>query len=162
MGRSITAVILILWLWVAAVARLELWLNLIGWVDLFTPPLSMIVFTTQPMLCTVSLIIGFQVGCDPSIMGIGPVGAVRSALDEAGVTLKDMDFVEINEAFAAQVCIYITPPSPPSSSELHFRIFISGAFCGEGTQLGPQGSQWGGGCYSYGWALILLVAYHFH
>eukprot|EP01084_Bolivina_argentea_P316611 548856_1 len=44
-----------------------------------------------------------QIGCDPSIMGIGPVGAVRSALDEAGVTLKDMDFVEINEAFAAQV-----------------------------------------------------------
>ncbi len=106
MGRGITAVILILWLWVAAVARLELWLNLIGWINLFTP-LSVIVFATQPMLCTVSLIIGFQVGCDPSIMGIGPVGAVRSALDEADVTLKDVDFVEINEAFAAQVCIYL-------------------------------------------------------
>ncbi len=49
------------------------------------------------------IIPGSQVGCDPSIMGIGPVDAVRSALDEAGVTLKEMDFVEINEAFAGQV-----------------------------------------------------------
>ncbi len=35
--------------------------------------------------------------------------AVRYALDEAGVTLKDIDFVEINEAFAAQVYMYIAP-----------------------------------------------------
>ena len=35
-------------------------------------------------------------------MGIGPVGAVQTALDRAGLTLDQIDFFEINEAFAAQ------------------------------------------------------------
>ena len=42
------------------------------------------------------------VGCDPSIMGIGPVPAIQVALQKAGLTLSDVDRVEINEAFAAQ------------------------------------------------------------
>ena len=41
-------------------------------------------------------------GVDPSIMGIGPVPASRQALEHAGLSLADMDLVEINEAFAAQ------------------------------------------------------------
>lgn len=41
-------------------------------------------------------------GCDPSIMGIGPVPAVTEALKKAGLTLNDMDLVEVNEAFAPQ------------------------------------------------------------
>lgn len=41
-------------------------------------------------------------GCDPTIMGIGPVPAIKSALDLAGMTLADVDRFEINEAFAAQ------------------------------------------------------------
>ena len=41
-------------------------------------------------------------GVDPSIMGIGPVPASRRALAMAGLTLDDMDLIEINEAFAAQ------------------------------------------------------------
>ncbi len=40
---------------------------------------------------------------DPEIMGLGPVGAVRQALARAGMTIDDIDQVEINEAFAAQV-----------------------------------------------------------
>lgn len=44
-----------------------------------------------------------RVGCDPSIMGIGPVEAIRNALKAAKLELKDMDIIEINEAFAAQV-----------------------------------------------------------
>ena len=43
------------------------------------------------------------VGVEPRIMGIGPVGASRKALAKAGLTLADMDLIEINEAFAAQV-----------------------------------------------------------
>jgi acetyl-CoA C-acetyltransferase/acetyl-CoA acyltransferase 2 len=43
-----------------------------------------------------------SVGCDPKIMGIGPAGAIRSALDMAGLKLDQMDLVEVNEAFAAQ------------------------------------------------------------
>lgn len=41
-------------------------------------------------------------GVDPSIMGIGPVGASRKALEKAGWKVEDLDLVEANEAFAAQ------------------------------------------------------------
>ena len=41
-------------------------------------------------------------GVDPTIMGIGPVPAIRNALARAGATLADMDLVEVNEAFAPQ------------------------------------------------------------
>ncbi len=41
-------------------------------------------------------------GVDPSTMGIGPVPAVRKALDKAGVSLDDVGVIELNEAFAAQ------------------------------------------------------------
>ena len=42
------------------------------------------------------------VGVEPQVMGIGPAPASRLALDKAGLSLEDMDLVEINEAFAAQ------------------------------------------------------------
>jgi acetyl-CoA C-acetyltransferase len=42
------------------------------------------------------------VGVDPKIMGIGPVPAIRRALDRAGLGLGEVDLVELNEAFAAQ------------------------------------------------------------
>ena len=41
-------------------------------------------------------------GCDPEIMGIGPVPATRIALKKAGLSLGDIDLIEVNEAFAAQ------------------------------------------------------------
>ena len=41
-------------------------------------------------------------GCDPSIMGRGPVPATQQALKKAGVELSDIDYFELNEAFAAQ------------------------------------------------------------
>jgi acetyl-CoA acyltransferase 2 len=43
-------------------------------------------------------------GVDPKIMGIGPVPASKKALAAAGLTLDDMDIIEINEAFSAQTC----------------------------------------------------------
>jgi acetyl-CoA acetyltransferase family protein len=42
-------------------------------------------------------------GVEPRIMGIGPVYASQKALERAGLTLADMDVLELNEAFAAQV-----------------------------------------------------------
>jgi len=44
----------------------------------------------------------YVAGCSPSIMGHGPVPASKSALQSAGVTLDDIEFIELNEAFAAQ------------------------------------------------------------
>ena len=41
-------------------------------------------------------------GCDPEIMGIGPVNATRKALKRAGLEAKDLDIIELNEAFASQ------------------------------------------------------------
>ena len=42
-------------------------------------------------------------GLNPEIMGLGPIGASRMALERAGLSIDDIDLVEINEAFAAQV-----------------------------------------------------------
>jgi acetyl-CoA C-acetyltransferase len=44
-----------------------------------------------------------SMGVPPRIMGIGPVAASKKALERAGLTIKDMDIIEINEAFAVQV-----------------------------------------------------------
>jgi acetyl-CoA acyltransferase len=46
-------------------------------------------------------------GVDPSVMGIGPVPATHKALERAGLTLEDIDLIEINEAFAAQTLAVI-------------------------------------------------------
>jgi acetyl-CoA C-acetyltransferase len=43
-------------------------------------------------------------GVDPSIMGTGPIPASKKALEKAGWTVKDLDLIEANEAFAAQAC----------------------------------------------------------
>ena len=43
-------------------------------------------------------------GVDPKYMGIGPVPATQKALKKAGLTVKDLDVIEANEAFAAQAC----------------------------------------------------------
>jgi len=43
-------------------------------------------------------------GVDPSVMGIGPVPASKAALAKAGLSIADMDLIEVNEAFAAQTC----------------------------------------------------------
>ena len=42
-------------------------------------------------------------GVEPEIMGVGPIGAVRAVLEQTGMTIDDVDVVELNEAFAAQV-----------------------------------------------------------
>jgi acetyl-CoA acetyltransferase family protein len=41
-------------------------------------------------------------GCEPAIMGIGPVPAIKMALDRARLALDDIDLIEVNEAFACQ------------------------------------------------------------
>jgi acetyl-CoA C-acetyltransferase len=62
-------------------------------------------------------------GVEPEIMGVGPIGAVRKVLDQTGMTIDDVDVVELNEAFAAQVL--------PVSRELGIDPF--------GEQLNPHG-----------------------
>jgi len=53
----------------------------------------------QPMAVIRSMAVA---GVDPAIMGYGPVPATQKALKRAGLTISDIDFFELNEAFAAQ------------------------------------------------------------
>jgi acetyl-CoA C-acetyltransferase len=52
---------------------------------------------------TARILSGAACGVEPRVMGIGPAYAIPKALERAGLTLKDMDIIEINEAFATQV-----------------------------------------------------------
>ena len=56
-------------------------------------------FGLKPMAKVVSMAVA---GVDPSVMGIGPVPASRKALERAGLNVKDLGLVELNEAFASQ------------------------------------------------------------
>ncbi len=75
-------------------------------------------------------------GLNPEIMGLGPVGAVRQALARAGMTIDDIDLVEINEAFAAQVL--------PSAEHLgidHDKLNINGGAIAIGHPFGMTGAR---------------------
>ena len=56
-------------------------------------------YSLKPMAKIVSMAVA---GVDPSIMGIGPVAATKKALSRAGLLVRDIDIVELNEAFASQ------------------------------------------------------------
>ena len=76
------------------------------------------------------------VGVEPSYMGVGPVPAVRSALASAGLSVADIDLVELNEAFAAQVLA--------SMRELgfdHDRLNVNGGAIALGHPLGCSGAR---------------------
>jgi acetyl-CoA C-acetyltransferase len=62
-------------------------------------------YDLKPMAKVVSMAVA---GVDPAIMGIGPVAATEKALKRAGLTVSDLDLIELNEAFASQsiACIY--------------------------------------------------------
>ncbi len=75
-------------------------------------------------------------GLEPGIMGLGPIGASKMALDRAGITAKDLDIIEINEAFAAQ--------SIPCCNELGFdmdKVNIEGGAIALGHPLGASGGR---------------------
>jgi acetyl-CoA acyltransferase 2 len=62
-------------------------------------------FVTERALKPLGRLVSWGIaGVDPAVMGIGPVPAAKIALSRAGLTLDDMDLVEVNEAFAPQAC----------------------------------------------------------
>ena len=75
-------------------------------------------------------------GCDPTIMGIGPVGATKKALARAGLEIKHLDVIESNEAFAAQAMSVAT--------ELGFddaKVNLDGGALAMGHPLGATGAR---------------------
>ncbi len=75
-------------------------------------------------------------GLDPEIMGLGPIGASRQALARAGMSIDDVDLVEINEAFAAQVL--------PSARALRIdmdKLNVNGGAIALGHPFGQTGAR---------------------
>jgi acetyl-CoA acyltransferase len=76
------------------------------------------------------------VGVDPEIMGIGPVHAVPKALRKAGLTLDDIDLIELNEAFAAQVIAVVRQLGLDEE-----RTNVNGGAIALGHPLGASGAK---------------------
>jgi 3-oxoadipyl-CoA thiolase len=60
---------------------------------------TVIKYDLKPVAKIISMAVA---GVDPAVMGIGPVAATRKALSRAGLTVNDLDLIELNEAFASQ------------------------------------------------------------
>ena len=73
-------------------------------------------------------------GVNPSIMGIGPVSAVRKAVDKAGWTLEEVDLFELNEAFAAQSLAVVKELGVPAE-----KVNVCGGAIALGHPIGASG-----------------------
>lgn len=80
-------------------------------------------------------------GVDPRVMGYGPVPAIDQLLGKTGLTLWDIDFVEINEAFAGQVLGCMKKMDYYLDSPLYERLNIHGGACALGHPLGMTGAR---------------------
>jgi acetyl-CoA C-acetyltransferase len=73
---------------------------------------------------------------DPEIMGLGPIEACRQALRRAGMSMDNVDLVEINEAFAAQVI-----PSARHLGIPHDKLNVNGGAIALGHPFGMTGAR---------------------
>src|SRR5207245_814554 len=77
-----------------------------------------------------------SVGVDPRVMGIGPIPAVRKALSRAGVTIGELDLVELNEAFASQSLVVIRELGLDPA-----KVNVNGGAIAVGHPLGMSGAR---------------------
>jgi acetyl-CoA acyltransferase len=76
------------------------------------------------------------VGVDPAVMGIGPIPAVRKLLAKTGLSMRDVDVFEINEAFASQAAYVVrTLEIPPE------KVNVNGGAIALGHPLGCTGAK---------------------
>jgi acetyl-CoA acyltransferase len=75
-------------------------------------------------------------GVEPDIMGVGPIKAVPKALAKAGMKMTDLDLIEFNEAFAAQVVAVVRDLDMPSD-----RVNVNGGAIALGHPLGATGAK---------------------
>ena len=90
-------------------------------------------YDLKPMAKVVSMAVA---GVDPAIMGIGPVAATRKALSRAGLSISDLDLIELNEAFAS--------PSIACIQELNLdinKVNVNGGSIALGHPLGCSGAR---------------------
>ncbi|MCV7279628.1 acetyl-CoA C-acetyltransferase [Mycolicibacterium flavescens] len=77
-------------------------------------------------------------GCAPETMGIGPVAATEAALDRAGLSLDDLDLIELNEAFAAQTLAVLAEWKIDPTDE---RVNPNGSGISLGHPIGATGAR---------------------
>ena len=87
----------------------------------------------EPLARVKSIAVG---GCSPEIMGIGPVGATRKALERAGLGIDDVDIVELNEAFAVQAMACMRELGLD-----HEKVNVDGGAIAIGHPLGATGAR---------------------
>ena len=75
-------------------------------------------------------------GCDPKTMGLGPIGATRKALKRAGITIDDVDVIEINEAFSSQALACMSDLSIDRT-----KVNLDGGALALGHPLGATGAR---------------------
>ena len=75
-------------------------------------------------------------GCDPEMMGIAPVAAARAALEKAELSLRDLDLIELNEAFAAQSLAVIRELGLPCE-----KTNVNGGAIALGHPVGASGAR---------------------
>jgi len=75
-------------------------------------------------------------GVDPSVMGIGPVPAIKKALEKAGLALEDIGLFELNEAFAAQALSVIKELGIDPK-----KVNVNGGAIALGHPVGASGSR---------------------
>jgi 3-oxoadipyl-CoA thiolase len=88
-------------------------------------------FGLRPVARVVSMAVA---GVDPAIMGVGPIPATQKALQRAGLTVKDLGLVELNEAFAVQALVCISELGLDPS-----RVNVNGGSIAIGHPLGCSG-----------------------
>ena len=85
-----------------------------------------------------------QGGVDPTVMGLGPVPAIRNALKDADMKLSDMELLELNEAFAAQslgVVKLLSEEHGVSEEDIKARCNVNGGAIALGHPVGASGNR---------------------
>ncbi len=92
----------------------------------------------QPL---VNILTVTSAGVDPRYMGLGPVPAIRKALKKTGLTLEDMDLIELNEAFAAQALGCLKELGMDMGTEMYKRVNVNGGAIAHGHALANSGTR---------------------
>ncbi|WP_407371621.1 thiolase family protein [Carnobacterium sp.] len=80
-------------------------------------------------------------GCDPNVMGLGPVYAINKVLAQSNLTLEDIDILEINEAFSAQILGCMKELGIEPGSKMYNRLNPNGGAVALGHPLGMSGAR---------------------
>jgi acetyl-CoA acyltransferase 2 len=94
-------------------------------------------YVNSKQLKPLAKMVGYAVsGCDPKVMGIGPVPAIRKLLERTGKKLEQIDLIEVNEAFSAQTLAVAAELNLP-----HEKLNVNGGAIAIGHPLAASGTR---------------------